>query len=108
MEKQQPQEDLENRRWTAKRKASLVLDILRGNTTAAQAARTYDLTISEIETWVADAMAGMENQLRARPKDIEKQYESEIKDLRAKVGELVLQNDVLKKLSRLPGSESKD
>ena len=43
MEKQQPQEDLENRRWTAKRKASLVLDILRGNTTAAQAARTYDL-----------------------------------------------------------------
>jgi len=31
-------------------------------------------------------MAEMENQ---RPKDIEPQYETEIKDLRAKVGELV-------------------
>lgn len=98
----------ENKRWTAKRKASLVLDIIKGNTTAAEAARNYDLTISEIEGWVADAMAGMENQLKARPKDIAQQYESEIKELRAKVGELVLQNDVLKKLSRLPGSGSNE
>lgn len=30
-------------------------------------------------------------------------YETEIKELRAKVGALVLQNDVLRKLSRLPG-----
>lgn len=102
------QENLENRRWTAKRKASLVLDIIRGTTTAAQAARTYDLTIAEIEDWVSDAMTGIENQLRAKPKDVAQQYESEIRDLRAKVGELVLQNDVLKKLSRLPGSESKE
>lgn len=102
------QENLENRRWTAKRKAALVLDIIRGTTTAAQAARSYDLTIAEIEEWVSDAMAGMENQLRSKPKDVAQQYEGEIKDLRAKVGELVLQNDVLKKLSRLPGSESKE
>lgn len=102
------QENLENRRWTAKRKAALVLDIIRGTTTAAQAARSYDLTISEIEEWVSDAMSGMENQLRSKPKDIAQQYETEIKELRAKVGELVLQNDVLKKLSRLPGSESKE
>ncbi|MEG6512697.1 hypothetical protein [Desulforamulus ruminis] len=51
---------------TAKHKASLVLDIIKGNTTVAQAARDYDLTI----IGVADAMAGMENQLKARPKDI--------------------------------------
>lgn len=102
------QDNLENRRWTAKRKASLVLDIIRGITTAAQASRSYDLTIAEIEEWVSDAMAGMENQLRSKPKDAAQQYETEIKDLRAKVGELVLQNDVLKKLSRLPGSESKE
>lgn len=98
----------ENRRWTAKRKASLVLDIIKGNTTSAQAARTYDLTVTEIEQWVSEAMAGMENQLKARPKDIAQQYETEIKELRAKVGELVLQNDVLKKLSRLPGSGSNE
>lgn len=98
----------ENRRWTAKRKASLVLEIIKGKTTAAEASRAYDLTVTEIEEWLADAMAGMENQLKARPKDIAQQYETEIKELRAKVGELVLQNDVLKKLSRLPGSGSNE
>ena len=108
MEKELEQDNLENRRWTAKRKAALALDIIRGTTSAAQAARTYDLTVGEIEDWVTDAMSGMENQLRSKPKDVAQQYETEIKELRAKVGELVLQNDVLKKLSRLPGSESKE
>lgn len=77
MEKEMNQEVPEGKRWTAKRKAALVLDIIRGNTTAAQASRSYDLMISEIEEWVADAMAGMENQLRAKPKDVAQQYEAE-------------------------------
>ncbi|SEP31691.1 DUF1153 domain-containing protein [Propionispora vibrioides] len=67
------QETLENRRWTAKRRASLVFDIIRGTTTAAQVAHSYDLTIVEIEEWVSDAMAGMENQLRSKPKDAAQQ-----------------------------------
>ena len=32
------------KRWTAKRKAALVLDLIKGTTTVAQAARTYDVT----------------------------------------------------------------
>ena len=44
MEEKLEQDSVENRRWTAKRKAALVLDIIRGTTKAAQAARTYDLT----------------------------------------------------------------
>lgn len=43
MENELEEDNQENRRWTAKRKAALVLDIIRGTTTAAQAARTYDL-----------------------------------------------------------------
>lgn len=39
----------EFKRWTAKGKAQLVLDILQGRTTAAEASRTYDLAPSEIE-----------------------------------------------------------
>lgn len=45
----------------------------------------------------------MENNLRSRPKDVAEQYESQIKDLQAKVGELVLEVDVLKKAKRLFG-----
>lgn len=43
----------------------------------------------------------MENALRTCPRDIHEQYEARIKELQAKVGELLLQNDALKKLQRL-------
>ena len=38
-------------RWTAKRKAALVIDILQGKTTAAEAARQHALTLAEVEQW---------------------------------------------------------
>ena len=40
------------KRWTARRKSALVLEIIQGKTTVAEAARSYDLTPSEIEEWV--------------------------------------------------------
>ena len=42
------------KRWTAKRKSALVVEILQGKTTVAQASRSYDLSPSEIEGWVDD------------------------------------------------------
>lgn len=40
------------KRWTAKRKAALVMEIIQGKSTVAEASRAFDLTPSEIETWV--------------------------------------------------------
>lgn len=65
----------EIKRWTAKRKAELIRQIYRGQTTVSEAAREYDLPQAEIETWMNDAEAGMENALKANPKDIAEQYE---------------------------------
>ena len=96
---------VELKRWTAKRKASLVMDILKGKNTVAEASREFDLKPSEIEEWMVEAQEGMENALRAKPKDLHQQYEGRIKDLQAKVGELVLENDVLKKLEALKNSQ---
>ena len=96
---------VELKRWTAKRKASLVMDILKGKTTVAEASREFDLTPSDIQEWIDEAQRGMENALRAKPKDIQQQYEDRIKNLHAKVGELVLENDVLKKLEALQNSQ---
>ena len=46
---------------------------------------------------------GAENALRARPKDEEALKEEEIKRLKQKVGELVLDNDILKEaMKRVP------
>jgi transposase-like protein len=94
-------------RWSAKRKASLVLDVLKGKTTIAEACRLYDLTPSEVESWVDEGQRGLENALRARPQDVREEYESKVKDLQAKVGELVLERDALKKLSALLDSTEK-
>jgi len=39
----------EVQRWTAKRKAAVVMSIVKGETSAAEAARKHGLTIAEIE-----------------------------------------------------------
>ena len=58
------------KRWTAKRKAALVMDIIQGKTSIAEASRSFDLPPSEIEEWVEEGKRGMENALRAKPLDI--------------------------------------
>ena len=82
-------------RWTAKRRVALVLELLRGETTAAQAARKYSLTMSESEGWKEAFLSGAENALRSRPRDEEAMKEAQIKKLKQKVGELVMERDVL-------------
>ncbi len=37
----------EIKRWTARRKSALILEIIQGKTTVAEASRQYDLTPSE-------------------------------------------------------------
>ncbi len=43
------QESIE--RWTAKRRAALVLRILKGGTSVAEAARQHGLTVTKVEGW---------------------------------------------------------
>ena len=43
------------KRWTAKRKSALVIEIIQGKTTVAEASRSFDLSPSEIEGWVSVA-----------------------------------------------------
>lgn len=67
--------DDEIKRWTARRKSALVLEIIQGRTTVAEASRAHDLPPSEIEKWVDDGKRSMENALRANPQDVREQYE---------------------------------
>ena len=75
------------KRWTAKRKTALVVEIIQGKTTVAEASRAYDLSPSEIEGWVDDAKRRMENALRANPLEIREQYEKQLKDLGDKLSD---------------------
>src|ERR1700742_3344288 len=81
----------EIKRWTARRKAALVLEIIRDKTAVAEASRAHDLPPSEIELWVEDGKKGMENALRANPQDVREQYEKQLKDLQEAYGEAMLE-----------------
>ena len=89
----------ENKRWSAKRKSALVLEIIQGKTTIAEASRQFDLTPSELESWVDQAKEGMENALRAKPRDVRQQYEKQIHQLQAAYGEAMLELRARKKLA---------
>jgi len=54
----------QSKRWTARRKSALVLEIIRGKTTVAAASRQFDLTPAEIESSGEDGKRGTENALR--------------------------------------------
>jgi|TARA_R100001509_G_C4885081_1_gene221968 transposase-like protein len=78
----------------------LIKQIYRGQTTVPEAAREYDLTQAEIESWMDDAEAGMENALKANPKDIAEQYEKQLSELKEAYGEAMLEIKFRKKLQR--------
>ena len=97
----------EIKRWTAKRKSALVMEILRGRTTVAEASRAYDLPPSEVEAWIEDGKKGMENALRANPLDVREQYEKQIKELQEAYGEAMLELRARKKLQSLLSEDEK-
>ncbi len=90
------EEENEVQRWTAKRRSALVVSILKGETSIAEAARTHGLTVREVEEWKEKFLSGGENALRSRPRDEEGLKDQQIKQLKQKVGELVLDIDILK------------
>jgi len=97
--------DEEIKRWTARRKSALVMEIIQGTTTVAEASRQYDLQPSEIEDWIDEAKRGMENALKARPEDIREQYDRQLKELQEAYGEAMLELRARKKLDSLLGKD---
>ena len=86
----------ETQRWTAKRRTALVVSIVKGETSVAEAARKHGLTMAEVEDWKDRFLLAGENSLRSRPKEDEALKDEQIKKLKQKVGELVLDMDILR------------
>jgi transposase-like protein len=91
----------EVQRWTAKRRAALVISLLKGETTAAEAARRHGLKVAEVEEWRDRFLLAAENGLRARPKEDEALREEELNRFKRKVGELTMDLDILREAARL-------
>ncbi len=72
------------------------MSILKGETSAQEAARKHGLRLAEVEEWKERFLSGAENALRSRPKEDDALKDEHIKKLQRKVGELVLEMDVYK------------
>jgi hypothetical protein len=73
--------DEEIGRWTARRKSALIMGIVQRKTIFSELSQQFDLPPLEIESWIDQAKAGLENALKATPEDIREQYESQLKAL---------------------------
>ncbi len=95
------QNEQDTQRWTIKRKSALVLGILKGDISIQEATRTHGLTMGEIEDWKDNFLLGAENALRSRPRDEEALKDEQIKRLKQKIGELMLDMDILREANKL-------
>ena len=86
----------EIQRWTARRRIALVLSVLKGEMTVEEVARRHGLAVAEVEDWKTRLLNAAHNALRSRPRDEDALKEDQIRRLKQKVGELILDVDALR------------
>ena len=88
-----------NQRWTVTRKREVALRLLRGEPLDALA-RELGVEIYRLEEWKNKALAGIDASLREREGD---PLEKELQSARSKIGELMMDNELLRERTRRPG-----
>ena len=87
-------------RWTAQRKAAVIVEVMKGQISVPEAARKYGFTQGEYRKWAEEYhQAGVEA-LKVNRKDQEAKYQAEIKRLRAKIGQLVMDDEIRQEAMR--------
>jgi hypothetical protein len=86
----------ERGRWSSRRKLEVVLRVLRGEGLDALS-RELGVTAGAIAQWRDQVLAGGPAAVRRRPAD---ERDEEIARLRAKVGELTMDNELLRERAR--------
>jgi transposase-like protein len=82
----------ERGRWSSRRKAEVVLRILRGEALDALS-RELGVTAATLAHWRDQFLAGGQTAVRSRPADAR---DDELGRLRAKIGELTMENELLR------------
>ena len=86
----------ERGRWSTRRKTEVVLRILRGEALDALS-RELGVTAATLAQWRDQFLAGGQAAVRSRPTDAR---EEDVARLRAKIGELTMENELLRERAR--------
>ena len=84
-------------RYSAELKARVALEALRGDQTIAELSARHKIHPNLITSWKKKAQEGLVDVFSEREQRQEVSREAELQQLRAKVGELVIERDFLSK-----------
>ena len=90
------------KKYTARKKAQIVLEILKEERPIAQIASEYGIHPNQLYKWKAQALEGLPNLFedeRKSEKALRAAHEEELKELYAEIGRLTTQLNWLKKKS---------
>ena len=83
------------RRFTADFKARVALAALRGDRTIQEIAVKHKVHPNQVSTWKRQAVDGLGAVFSNGADRAERDHESEVRDLHAKIGELTVERDFL-------------
>ena len=83
------------RNFSADFKAKVALAVMRGDGTMAELAARYKIHPNMITKWKRDALDSVKEGFQRGRDPSARNHEDEIKDLQAKIGELVVERDFL-------------
>lgn len=104
MRKQQPAprpEPEKFERWTAQHKAAIILDVLKGSISVPEASRKHGFTQAEFRQWVDEYHRAGVDALKVNRKGLEAEHRAEVRRLQAKIGQLVMENEIRKEALQL-------
>jgi len=84
------------RNHSASFKAKVALSAIKGDKTMGELSEIYTLNPVQIQKWKKQLLEGSADVFGAS-KRIEKNHETEVKDLHAKIGQLTMERDFLSK-----------
>ena len=89
----------ERKRHSAEFKARVALEAIRGELTVAQLVSKHGVHQTLINAWKRQAIEGMTGVFSGRSEAAEAAREGELEKLHAKIGQLVVERDFLRKAS---------
>ena len=87
------------RRFTAEFKAKVAVEAIRGELTVSELARQYGVHPNLIAGWKRLAIGGMAGVFDGKGSERDQGREVEVRELHAKIGQLVIERDFLAKAS---------
>jgi transposase-like protein len=83
------------RKFTAEFKAKVALEALRGDRTIQEIAARHKVHPNQVSTWKRQAMDGLGEVFSNGADQARRDFEAEVHDLHAKIGQLTVERDFL-------------